>query len=191
MLFGKTRSKKAGGVGLWQQGDRKMIKRTLLYSFFACAVSVPISAQTTSSRGVISAIGDATVAVRPDMARVSVGVVTQSANANDAASRNADAAAAVIAAVRSVLGPSSDVRTVNYSLAPNYQYAPSGGQPTLTGFSATNIVQATINDLGLIGRVIDAGIQAGANRVDSLQLGLKDEDTARAQALRAAAQKAR
>jgi len=154
-------------------------------------VALPIFAQSTTSRGVISAFGEATVPVRPDMARVSVGVVTQSANANDAASRNADDTASVIAAVRSVLGPSSDVRTINYSLNPNYQYPPSGGQPTLTGFTATNIVQAAVNDLGLIGRVIDAGIQAGANRVDSLQLGLKDDEPVRAQALRTAAQKAR
>jgi uncharacterized protein len=147
--------------------------------------------QTTTRRGVVRATGEATVSVRPDVARVSVGVTTQAATANEAAGRNADQVAAVIAALRTVLGQNSEIRTISYTLGPNYQYPPAGGQPTLTGFTATNVVEAVIADLSIIGRVIDTAISAGANRVESLRLGLKDEEPVRIQALRLAGQKAR
>lgn len=141
-------------------------------------------------RAFVRAYGEASVSVRPDVARVSVGVLTQDRTASDAATKNAEQAAAVIAALRALLGPTAEIRTVSYTLGPVYHYPP-GGQAQLTGFNANNIVEAVIGDLSLIGRVIDAAIQAGANRVESLRLGLKDEDPVRAQALRLAGQKAR
>lgn len=165
-----------------------MIKQFVLWSVIA---ALPAAGQTTTRRGYISAYGEGTVAVRPDSAKVNLGVVTQAQTANDAATRNADLAAAVIAALRSVLGASAEIHTASYSLGPTYNYPPGGGQATVTGFSATNVLQATVNDLAITGRVIDAGIQAGANRVDGIRLTLRDEEPARAQALRLAAQKAK
>jgi uncharacterized protein YggE len=125
------------------------------------------------------------------MAKVSVGVTTQASTANEAAGRNADQVAAVIAALRNVLGQNADIRTISYTLGPNYQYPQGGGQPTITGFTANNVLEAVMTDLSIIGRVIDTAISAGANRVESLRLGLKDEEPVRIQALRLAGQKAR
>jgi uncharacterized protein len=156
----------------------------LLLAFSAGAQVMP------ARRGHVRAFGEASVSVRPDVARIAVGVTTQDRTAADAATKNAEQSAAVIAALRALLGATAEIRTVSYTLGPVYQYPP-GGQPQLTGFSANNIVEATVADLGLIGRVIDAAIQAGANRVESLRMGLKDEDPVRAQALRLAGQKAR
>lgn len=119
-----------------------------------------------------------------------MGVTTQDRTASEAATRNAEQAAAVIAALRGLLGATAEIRTISYSLGPVYQYPP-GGQAQLVGFNANNVVEATVTDLALIGRVIDAAIQAGANRVESLRMGLKDEDPTKAQALRLAGQKAR
>ena len=124
------------------------------------------------------------------MARVTLGVVTEGATASEAAGRNADLAAAVIAALRNTLGATAEIHTVSYTLNPVYNYPP-GGQPTLRGFQATNLVEAVITDLSIIGRVVDAAISAGANNVQSLRLGLKDEEPTRAQALRLAGQRAR
>jgi uncharacterized protein YggE len=156
----------------------------LLFAATSMAQTVP------AQRRIIRAYGEASVTVRPDVARVSVGVLTQAQTASDAATRNAEQAAAVIAALRSLLGATAEIRTVSYTLGPVYTY-PSGGQPQLNGFQANNVVEAVVTDLGLVGRVIDAAIQAGANRVESLRMGLQDDDSARAQALRLAGQKAR
>ena len=175
---------------LRQTGLRSMTMRVaaagamLLLSTGAVAQTVP------ARRGIIRASGEASVSVRPDVARVALGVLTQDRTATDAATKNTEQAAAVIAALRSLLGAAAEIRTISYTLGPMYNYPP-GGQPQLTGFSANNVVEAVVSDLALIGRVIDAAIQAGANRVDSLRMGLKEDDAVRAQALRLAGQKAR
>jgi uncharacterized protein YggE len=145
----------------------------------------------TDSRRIIRAYGEGAIAVRPDQATLSVGVVTRAASAADAANQNADQSAKVIAALRELLGAGAEIRTISYSLAPNYVYPPGGGQPSINGFTASNTVEVTLTDLSLIGRVIDVAIGAGANRVDSLRMGLKDEDPVRVQALRLAGQRAK
>ena len=144
------------------------------------------AAQTAVTRRVVRADGQGVVSVRPDQARVSFAVVTTAQTANDAVSRNATIAGAVTAALRQLLGGNADIRTAGYGLNPN---ANRDGQ--ITGYTVTNFIEATVADVNLTGRVIDAGVQAGATRVNSVRLTLKDEDPARAQALRMAGQKAR
>jgi uncharacterized protein len=86
--------------------------------------------------------------------------------------------------------PAAVLKTIS-SLNPNYDYHVSGGEPTVTGYTAMNVVQVTLDDLEKIGGVIDAAAQAGANHVQGIQFTLRDQDAARAQALREAAVRAR
>ena len=117
--------------------------------------------------------------------------MNQAATAEQAASDNATRAAAVFDKLRALLGANADIRTVNYSLNPNYTYPRDGGTPTLAGFTATNSIEATVTDLTMIGRVIDTAIAAGATRIDGIRLMLKDEEPSRNQALRQAGLKAK
>jgi uncharacterized protein YggE len=149
----------------------------------------PLMAQTTGRR-VIRAFGEGSVSVRPDVAEVSVSVVTQARTAQEAAAQNATQASAVIAALRSALGAGAEIRTASYSLSPVYSY-PQGQPPVLTGFIATNTLQISVGDVNAAGRIVDTAIGAGATRVDNLRLTVQDEEPPRAQALRMAGQKAR
>lgn len=137
------------------------------------------------------AIGDASVSVRPDAARVTVSITRQGATAEAAASDNAAATAAVIAALRQLLGANAEIRTVSYHLSPVYVYPRDNTPPQITGFTAVNTIQAVATDINLAGRIIDAAIAAGASRIDNVALFLRDDDASRAQALRLAAQRAR
>ena len=159
-----------------------------------CAIGSNASAQETSikdSRPSIRVTGEATVKVSPDQAQIDIGVVTQAQNAQAAASQNAQKLDQAIAALRKALGPDAEIKTISYSVSPNYRYPREGGQPTITGYTASNIVQVKINDLTKVGPVIDTATQTGANTIHALRFTLKDEQAARAQALREAATKAR
>jgi uncharacterized protein YggE len=83
------------------------------------------------------------------------------------------------------------LKSISYTLNPNYQFHPGGGEPTIDGYVASNVVQVQLDDLGRIGAAIDAATQAGANNVQGIQFTLRDQDAVRAQALREAAQRAR
>jgi uncharacterized protein YggE len=76
-------------------------------------------------------------------------------------------------------------------VTPNYQYHPNGVEPTITGYTAANVVQVTLDELAKTGSVIDSATQSGANHVQGIQFTLRDQDAVRAQALREAAVRAR
>ena len=139
----------------------------------------------------IRVTGDARVSAQPDRVQIDLGVQTQAPLSQDAAAANARQLEAVLAAVRKAAGPGAQLKTVSYSLSPNYQYHSGGGEPTITGFTALNVVQVTLDDLARIGDCLDAATRAGANRVQGIQWTLRDQDTVRAQALREAATRAR
>jgi uncharacterized protein len=92
--------------------------------------------------------------------------------------------------VRAAAGKGAELRTVSYSLSPNYQYH-AGGEPTLTGYTALNVVQVTLDELTRMGDVIDAATHTGANRVQGIQFTLRDPEAVRTEALREAALHAR
>jgi uncharacterized protein len=133
----------------------------------------------------ITATGTANISVTPDKASIDVSVTTQAAAAQDASTKNATIVASVIAALQAILGAGGNIKTINYSLYPVYNNAGA-----ITGYSATNTVEATVIDLTMIGRVIDAGISAGATRVEGIQFGLRDPNPPQAQALTTAAAQA-
>ena len=139
----------------------------------------------------IRVTGDARVTAKPDRVQIDVGVTTRAALSQDAASQNARELEAVLAAVRKAAGPTAVLRTLSYSLTPNYRYHPKEGEPTIEGYTALNVVQVQLDDLTRIGAVIDAATQSGANRVQGIQFTLRDQDSVRAQALREAATRAR
>ena len=159
----------------------------------SAAAAVPLWAQGAVAAPTLSSIrvtGDARVSARPDRVQIDLGVQTQAPLSQDAAAGNARQLEAVLAAVRKAAGPGAQLRTVSYSLSPNYQYKTSGGEPTITGYTALNVVEVTLDDLARIGDCIDAATRAGANRVQGIQWTLRDQDTVRAQALREAATRA-
>jgi uncharacterized protein YggE len=162
------------------------VNRLLVLSLAVCAgtASAQVLGQTQRT---IQANGDAQVSVAPDLARVQVSVVTRAQTADEASQANATRTAAVIAAVRQLIGNAGEIRTAYY----NVNAYSEGNPPRQAGFQVTNSLQITILNLNIIGRVLDAAIQAGANRVDSLSLGLRDDDPAMLQALQAAGARAR
>ena len=139
----------------------------------------------------IRSTGEATVSAKPDRARLQIGVTTEAANAQAAAADNARRSEAMIAALKRSLGSDAAIRTSGYSLNPDFRYPKPGEKPVLTGYTASNTVEVTTDDLANAGKLIDAATQAGANNVHGIEFLLKDEEPVRARALREAAGKAR
>jgi uncharacterized protein YggE len=163
------------------------MQRLTIAVIACCAVAPAVADQPLSS---IRVTGEARVTARPDRVQIDVGVATRAPTSQEAATRNARDVDAVLAAVRKAT-PAAELKTISYSLNPNYQYHPNGGEPTIDGYLASNVVQVTLDDLAKIGAVIDSATQAGANHVQGIQFTLRDQDAVRAEALRKAAAQAR
>ena len=141
----------------------------------------------------ITVQGTAEVRVDPEVATVRLGVVAQGPTAQAAQERASRTAAAILAAVRALGVPESAVQTSNLSLEPLYPNNPRqpDQEPKIVGYQATNTVAVRLESLDKIGPVIDAGLHAGANRVDGVDFGLRDEGPAQARALAQAVAQAR
>ena len=127
-----------------------------------------VQAQTVPS---VQATGHATINVPPDQAQFTAGVITQAATAQDAAQQNATQTTAMLNALKSVLGTNGTVQTVGYSVSPRYNNA---NPPAILGYIASNTVQVTTINLNLVGPLIDAANQAGANNISGISFSLQD-----------------
>jgi uncharacterized protein YggE len=131
---------------------------------------------------VIRATGEATVNAKPDQARISIGVTTQSQVAQDAVTKNAEKSTAIMSALKSVISGNGEMRTTNYSVSPEYKYEQNHA-PVITGYTANQTVEATLNDITLVGKLIDASTKAGANNINQIEFTLKDGESVKAQAI--------
>jgi uncharacterized protein len=167
-----------------------MLRTIATLGLFLCTAGGAVSAEPVAPSSTIRASGEATVTSAPDRAELDVGVVTRAQGAEEAATQNAREVDAVLASLRESLGESVTVQTVSYSLQPVYQQ-PDGREPTIVGYSASNLVRVTIDDLSRVGEVIDTVTRSGANQVSAIRFTLRDDAAARARALRAAVADAR
>ncbi len=164
------------------------VKQTLLS--LALLLPTMTTAQDIAKVHFVRATGEATVTAHPDRAQVSIGVLTQASTAQAAATANATQTTQVIDSIKRTLGEGGDLKTTGYSISPQYQYT-AGRSPKITGYQASNTVLIVVNDLPLLGKVIDAASDSGANNINGVSFSLKDETHARNQALAEAAMKAR
>ena len=168
-----------------------MIVKVSLLIFFFFAVQLRGQEPAREPLPSIHTTGEATITAQPDQAQIDLGVVTQANSSQAAAEQNARKLEAALSRLRQLLGPAADIKTISYALQPNYRYPKEGGDPQITGYTATNIVRVTLDDLTRVGSAIDVAAQAGANRVQNLRFMLRRADVVHAQALREAATRAR
>ncbi len=150
---------------------------------------LPLAAQQRPIPHTIRATGEATVAAAPDRVQIDIGVLTQARTAAEAAAANATQSTAVLEKCKAIVGSAGRLRTLGYSLNPRYVSRNNAG-PVLDGYTASNIVQLTLDDISITGRVIDAAAAAGSNEINSIAFLLKDDQAIRAEALAQAARKA-
>jgi len=93
--------------------------------------------------------------------------------------------------LKQAAGPAAQIKTISYALDPAYRYPREGGQPSITGYTARNVIEVSTDDLAQAGTIIDAATRSGANTIQSLQFTLKNDREAHAQALREATLRAR
>jgi len=140
--------------------------------------------------------GNAEVSATPDRALVSLGTVVEAKTALDAQKQIAQVMQRVIKDIKAQGIKEEKIRTVGLSLNPVYAHpSPKASQPPeaprIIGYQASNTVRVQVDDIERTGEVIDAGITAGANQLNSLSFHLRDDLTLRKQALQLAAQEAR
>jgi uncharacterized protein YggE len=155
----------------------------------AGALAAPAGQATPQPQTIVVA-GEGEASAPPDVAYVTVGVVTQAPTAAQATGDNARLLAAVLAALRARGVGDRDLQTSGLTVQPLYQQG-RGERQEITGYQATTNVTVTVNDLSRAGELLDAALAAGANRVGGLRFAVRDVTPLRQQALANAVRAAR
>jgi uncharacterized protein YggE len=141
---------------------------------------------------VLTVSGSGQARVAPDEATVRLGVLAQAPTAREAQERVNRIAGAILDAVRKLGLPAERIQTTGLNLGPQYAQGRTADQgPRITGYQASNTVGILVDDLAKVGPVIDAGLAAGANNLDGVEFGLRNDAAARAAALTDAVREAR
>lgn len=152
--------------------------------------STTVYAQTEQQQPEISVEAHGEVSVAPDEATVTVSVETRAATATEATEENATRVRAVLDTLEHLGLAGDDVVTSGYTVAPEWKRDREQNRE-LSGYVARNTVQVRLDEMDRIGRVIDASLGAGANRIESVRFGVSDVEEARREALAAAVRQAR
>ncbi len=148
---------------------------------------------STVNAGGVTVVGQGTAYGQPDQATVVVGVESFAATVAEATTQNQTTLDNVMAALAAAGIAAEDIQTTNYSLFAEQTYGENG--PTgIAGYRVSNQVNVKIRDIALVGDVLAAVTEAGANSIYGVNFSVADpaalEAEARALAMQDAANRA-
>ena len=141
------------------------------------------------ARARIVVVGEGSVTVAPDYARIRSGVTTDGKTAKAASDANAKLMSAVIQALLNFGIARKDIQTAQFSIDPIYtsQSKVSGStESKLSGYRVSNQVNVTIHQIAQVGDVLDRLIEAGATDAGNVSFLVSDRETPLDQAREAA-----
>jgi uncharacterized protein YggE len=122
----------------------------------------------------INVSGDGKVTVAPDLAYLSIGVLTENTSAAQAEKANSVSMNNVIDSIKKLGINADDIKTTNYSINPVYDYDKTTGSSIIKGYTVLHSLTVTIRDISKVGQVIDAAVKSGANVSNDIVFGVSD-----------------
>ena len=162
---------------------QKIMRKVFLVMVLALAVCAQTSVYAAEGEvSILSVDGYGSSEAVPDRAMVTLSVVTTDPEAEAARNENAQLMQAVTEAVKAQGIEARNIKTTGYSVNPAYDRQGK----SIIGYTVSNQLNVTLDDIGITGQVIDAAMAKGVNRVSSLSFSVRDTEKLRKEALLAA-----
>ena len=141
------------------------MKKIVAVCLAAMLIAVALPALAEENSRLIRVSGNAVIALAADTATLQIGVNTKKPTVQEAQKENAALMNAVLDALHAIGIEDSDIVTSQFNVSSQYDYSSSSfGMETRTlYYDVQNTVSVTIHDLSIIGQVLDAAMEAGAN----------------------------
>ena len=141
----------------------------------------PASAQNTQDAArpsTITVVGTGSVAVKPDVLRMTVGVSSQEDTVLDAQANVDSALAAIYVKLQEAGIAETDYKTAQYTVEPVMNYNdPKNSQGVLTGFRVVHMIEITFRDIDGAPAIVDGLVKAGANTIYGTSFGFNDAES--------------
>jgi len=125
---------------------------------------------------IVSFTGEGKVYTKPDIAMITLSVVTNAPTVAAVEEKNTEKMNTVIDFLKKTGVEEKDIKTTNYQLYPQYNYEYTK-VPQITGYQITQSVEVKIRNLDKVGEILGGSTNAGVNQVSSLYFQVdKDEE---------------
>ena len=161
-----------------------------LMSLLMAAMLIMMMSSAALADDTITVSGTATVQLEPDMVMIMLGVEAVDPVVLSAQKTVNETMAKVVEALTSeeLAIAEEDIATSEYYINERHEYDYEKSRSELIGYEATAMLSICVRDLDKAGAVIDAAMQAGANRLNGVEFMSSNQTEARDQALTIAVQ---
>ncbi|MBI2599590.1 SIMPL domain-containing protein [Candidatus Daviesbacteria bacterium] len=164
----------------------------LIYTKIFGPIPFSVNSVTTQKSTTFDVSGEGKVTVQPDVATLNAGISATASTVKAAQDQINTVINKVSSAVKGLGVDSSDIKTTNYSINPNYDYRENSQR--ITGYNASTNLSIKVRNIDKVNEVIDTLIANGANQVSGVSFDVDDktkaENEARQKAVAEAKQKA-
>ncbi len=170
----------------------------LLIGFLAISIlgKIPEVRQAFKSdvpKNTISMSAEGKVSAVPDLASMTLGVLTTASTAQKAQQDNTAKINAVIDYVKKQGIEAKDITTTQLSIYPQYEY--TNGKNTITGYQANQSITVKVRGIDKstdqVGKILDGSTAAGVNEIQGVYMTFDDPDNLRQDARKIAIEKAK
>lgn len=146
------------------------------YTKWIGPIPFSVNSTTTSKSDAFSVTGEGKATVKPDIAVINAGVMSQGATVKTAQDQLNSAINKVSAAVKNLGVDSKDIQTTNYSVNPTYDFRSDSQR--VTGYTANTNLTIKVRNVDKVNDVIDAATASGANQVGGVSFDVDDKTKA-------------
>ena len=169
----------------------KRLCRPMLAPILCCALALAAAvgaaaAQNEPAPRLLSLTGEGTVNATPDMAVLSLGVVSHDRTARQALLANTRAMTALVDALKKAGVAPRDLQTAGFDVKPKHSPARRNEPPEIVGYTVSNTLTVRIRDLDKAGDILDQAVSLGSNAISGLTFSVAEPKPLRNAARRAA-----
>ncbi|WP_062046644.1 SIMPL domain-containing protein [Bacillus sp. JCM 19034] len=137
----------------------------------------------------LTVFGQASESSAPNKALLILGTVTENQQISVAQAENSARITNVVQQLETFGVSGESIQTESYRVSPEYDYIE--GQQILRGYRVTHLLKVDVARMDLVGTIIDAVVEAGANSIVSISFMISDESFVYEQALTQAIENAK
>src|SRR3989344_4367891 len=137
---------------------------------------------TATTTNTVSFSGEGKVVAKPDIAKVSLSIVTDALTSKAAQDENSKKSKTVTDYLKNQNIDDKDIKTTGYNIYPQYKYPQYGGQPTITGYQVNQSLEIKVRNLDSVSNILDGVVTAKKNQVNGLIFEIDAPDPLKAEA---------
>lgn len=122
----------------------------------------------------VEVYGNAKIEVEPDVAYINIGVNTEKKDASIAQKENKEKMNKIISSLKENGLTDEDLQTLNYTIRKNYRYLKDNEREEY--YLVSNTLKVTLTDISSVGNIIDVASDSGANKINSIQFAVLDDN---------------